>query len=83
MPIIQAIFENGVFRPVQPVEAQGDEDGKVYWLVAPEDVPKLWADHVAAEVDRGLDAIDRGDVVEWDGARDAAARPRSRRKTCR
>ena len=49
--------------PGQPVEVVDDETKRVFWLVAPQDMPVLWAEHVQREVQRGLDAIDRGEVV--------------------
>lgn len=51
--------------PGQPIRVVDEENDREFWLVAPEDVPALWAEHIHAEVQRGVEAIDRGDVVPW------------------
>jgi len=53
-------------EPGHPVEVFDDVSQRTFWLVSPEDVPALWVDHVHHEVQRGLDAIDRGEIVAWD-----------------
>lgn len=52
--------------PGSPVLVEDEESKQVFWLVSPDELPSLWADHVRVEVDRGLDAIERGEVVAWD-----------------
>jgi hypothetical protein len=66
--------------PGQPVRVEDDEDNKVYFLVAEADLPQLWDDYVRVEVDKGLDAVERGELRDWDPekmkqrARDEAAK---------
>lgn len=67
-------------QPGVPVQVRDDQDQKVYWLLSPEDMPSLWQDYIRNEVDKGLSAVDRGEIVEWDPdkikarLRDVAAR---------
>ena len=53
----------------RPVQVEDGQDQRVYWLVAPEDVSSLWSNYVRAEVDRGVKAIDQGEVVDWNPER--------------
>ncbi len=52
--------------PGSPVLVRDEQSQQVYWLVAPEDVPSLWADYLDNAVSIGVSAIERGEVVEWD-----------------
>lgn len=52
-------------RPGEPLRLVDEATNREFWLVAPEDLPTLWADNVRAEVQRGVDAISRGDIVDW------------------
>jgi hypothetical protein len=42
-----------------------DQSNREFWLVAAEDLPALWAEHIRDEVQLGVDAIARGEVVPW------------------
>ena len=52
--------------PGRPIRVQDGQSERVYWLVSPEDVPALWTGHVNDAVEAGLQAIARGEVVDWD-----------------
>jgi hypothetical protein len=52
--------------PGRPIRVEDDQTKRVYWLVASDDVSALWVDHVNDAVEVGLQAIARGDVVDWD-----------------
>ena len=51
--------------PGHPVPIEDEESKQIYWLVSPDDVPSLWADYLPTEVEVGLAAIERGEVVQW------------------
>jgi hypothetical protein len=69
--------------PGQPLRVVDDESRREFWLVASEDMPAIWAEHIRDEVQRGVDAIDRGEIVSWrpdamkELARQAARNPAS------
>ena len=52
--------------PGRPVLVEDEQSKQVFWLVAPDELPSLWANYVRVEVDRGLDAVERGEIVPWD-----------------
>lgn len=52
--------------PGQPVQFEDEETQERFWLIPVDGLPALWADYVRGEVERGLTAIERGDVVPWD-----------------
>lgn len=43
-----------------------EESQRTYWLAPQEDLPRLWTDYLHAEVELGLAAIERGELVDWD-----------------
>jgi len=49
-----------------PLKVQGDANDKTYVIVEESALPTLWDDFLRKEVDRGLAAIDRGEVESWD-----------------
>jgi hypothetical protein len=51
--------------PGRPVRVEDSESGRVYWLVSSDDVRSLWTDHVSDAVEAGMQAIARGEVVDW------------------
>jgi hypothetical protein len=51
--------------PGTPVKVVDERTDRVFWLVAPEDVPALWAEHIDRDVNAGLAAIERGEIVAW------------------
>ena len=51
--------------PGQPIRVEGAESDRTFWLVASDDLPSLWEEYLRVEVQRGLECIDRGDIVEW------------------
>ena len=51
--------------PGSPIRVEDGHSNRVYWLVSSDDVPSLWASHVNDAVEAGLQAIARGDVVDW------------------
>lgn len=53
----------------QPIELHDDVTDQSYLLVAAQDIAAFWREYALAEIDRGLDAIDRGEIVEWDPER--------------
>ena len=58
----QAVLEH----PGKPVRVEDEKTHKVYLVVSEETLPTLWEDYIRSEVKKGLDAIDRGEVEEWD-----------------
>lgn len=52
--------------PGQPVTVEDDRIQKVYVLIGQDSLPSLWEGYVRREVERGLAAVDHGDVVAWD-----------------
>jgi hypothetical protein len=60
-------------NPGQPVTFEDEQTHKLYVLLAQDDVSSLWDNYLRREVARGLDAVDRGEVVEWDPERIKAA----------
>lgn len=52
--------------PGKPLRVEDEQTHKVYLVVSEETLPKLWEDYIRREVRKGLDAIDRGEVEDWD-----------------
>ena len=52
--------------PEKPLRVEDDQTHKVYLVMAEEALPTLWDDYVRREVSKGLDAIDRGEVEDWE-----------------
>lgn len=52
--------------PGRPIAFEDEQTKRVYWLVSPDDVPSLWTDYLHDQVEIGLQAIERGEVVAWD-----------------
>ncbi len=53
-------------NPEKPLRVEDEQTRKVYLVVAEEALPTLWQDYIDREVRKGLDAIDRGEVEDWD-----------------
>jgi len=53
-------------NPGEPLRVEDAETHKVYLLVSEESLPTLWEDYIQREVKKGLEAIDRGEVEEWE-----------------
>jgi len=51
-------------NPGRPLRVEDDQTHKVYLVVSEEALPSLWEDYVRHEVQKGLNAIDRGDVED-------------------
>jgi len=52
--------------PDKPLRVEDEQTHKVYLVVSEETLPTLWEDYIRREVRKGLDAIDRGEVEDWD-----------------
>jgi hypothetical protein len=52
--------------PGRPIRVEDGQSERVYWLVSSDDVPALWSGHVNDAVEVGLQAIARGEIVDWD-----------------
>ncbi len=52
--------------PGKPLRVEDEETHKVYLVMSEETLPTLWEDYIRREVKRGLDAIGRGEVEDWD-----------------
>lgn len=50
----------------KPVLVQDEERDTAYWLVAKADAPELVDRWLQRELQKGFDAADRGDIVDWD-----------------
>jgi hypothetical protein len=64
-------------RPGEPVMVEDDRTQQVYVLIPQESLPLLWDSYVRREVEQGLAAVDRGDVIDWDPDRIKAEGRRS------
>ncbi len=53
-------------NPEKPLRVEDEQTRKIYLVVAEEALPTLWQDYIDREVRKGLDAIDRGEVEDWD-----------------
>ena len=53
-------------EPDKPLRVEDEKTHEVFFLVSAEAVPTLWNDYLRTEVNKGLDAHDRGDVSELD-----------------
>ncbi len=53
-------------HPDEPLRVEDAQTHKVYLVVAEEALPTLWEDYVEREVKKGLGAIDRGQIEDWD-----------------
>ncbi|MGO8745042.1 MAG: hypothetical protein ACLQNE_03540 [Thermoguttaceae bacterium] len=58
----QALLAN----PERPLRVEDEQTRRIYLVVAEDALPTLWQDYIDREVRKGLDAIDRGEVEEWD-----------------
>jgi len=52
--------------PEKPLRVEDDQTHKVYLVVAEEALPTLWQDYIDREVKKGLEAVDRGEIEDWD-----------------
>ena len=50
----------------KPLRVEDEQTHKVYLVVAEEALPTLWQDYIEREVKKGLEAVDRGEVEDWD-----------------
>jgi hypothetical protein len=53
-------------NPERPLRVEDEQTRRIYLVVAEDALPTLWQDYIDREVRKGLDAIDRGEVEEWD-----------------
>ena len=53
-------------HPGQPIKLEDDQTHKVYLLIDEGAMPALWEEYIRREVEKGLAAIDRGEVEDWD-----------------
>mgnify|MGYP000896169049 FL=1 len=53
-------------NPGKPLRVEDDQTDTVYLVLPEEALPTLWEDYIRREVKKGLDAIDRGEVEDWD-----------------
>ncbi len=53
-------------NPDVPLRVEDEQTHKVYLVVGEEALPTLWEDYIDREVRKGLAAIDRGEVEDWD-----------------
>jgi len=53
-------------NPEKPLRVEDEQTHKVYLVVGEEALPTLWQDYIDREVKKGLDAVDRGEVEDWD-----------------
>jgi hypothetical protein len=53
-------------NPGAPLRVEDEQTHQVYLVVSEEALPTLWEDYIHREVKKGLAAIDRGEVEEWD-----------------
>ncbi len=53
-------------HPGQPIKLQDEQTQKVYLLIDESAMPSLWEEYIRQEVGKGLAAIDRGEVEDWD-----------------
>ena len=53
-------------NPAVPLRVEDEQTHKVYLVVGEEALPALWADYIHREVAKGLVAIDRGEVEDWE-----------------
>jgi len=58
----QALQEN----PGQPVRVRDEKTDRVYLLFGADSMSTLWEEYIRREVERGLAAIDRGEVEDWE-----------------
>ena len=56
-------------RPGQVVRLQDDQTNKVYFLVEESQAGQFYEHWLRQELQKGFDAADRGDLVEWDAER--------------
>ncbi len=53
-------------NPGKPLRLEDEQTQKVYLVMSEETLPALWEDITRCEVKKGLDAIDRGEVEDWE-----------------
>ncbi len=53
-------------NPGKPIRVEDEQTQKVYLVMSEEALPTLWEDYIRREVKRGLDAIERGEVEDWE-----------------
>lgn len=58
----QALQQN----PGQPVRVRDEKTGQVYLLLGADSMSALWEEYIRREVERGLSAIDRGEIEDWE-----------------
>ena len=56
-------------QPGEPVRLEDDQTNRVYVLVEESQAPLLYERWLQYQLQEGIDAADRGEVVEWDPAR--------------
>ena len=50
----------------QPIRMEDDVTHQIYLVIKEEDFGGFWEEYIRREVQRGLDAIDRGEIEEWE-----------------
>lgn len=53
-------------HPDKPLRVVDQQTRKVYLMVSEEALPTLWEGYIQREVKRGLEALDRGEVEDWE-----------------
>ena len=53
-------------NPAVPLRVEDEQTHKVYLVVGEEALPTLWEGHIHREVAKGLAAIDRGEIEDWE-----------------
>ena len=53
-------------NPGAPLRMEDPHTHKVYLVFSEESLPTLWEDYIRREVEKGLAAIERGEVEDWD-----------------
>jgi hypothetical protein len=52
--------------PGRPVRVEDEQTHKTYLLVGEDALGSLWEDYIHREVQKGLEAADRGEVEPWE-----------------
>jgi len=53
-------------NPGEAVKLHDEKTGRVYLLVGEDAMPVFWEGYIQREVQRGLEAADRGEVEDWE-----------------
>lgn len=53
-------------NPAVPLRIEDEHTHRVYLVVGEEALPTLWEDYIHQEVAKGLVAIDRGEIEDWE-----------------